>query len=158
MRERTGVPEVTQRRYENELQLTVTANYAVTDLSPDHLDMVVEYDKPHAFLFHDRTRKRWVVAHRLGNSREVRQDGVASLKRGRTKRVNAKLRAICGEMDAERAAVRAYHQSDRGVEAAFRRIVRLDVRGEVYRRPEVLHSRRQDVRLRRTTLWAVHRV
>jgi hypothetical protein len=108
LREMTGVPESTQRKYEKSIPIEHRPNYIISDQTIDHLPIIREYLYSYAFSFWDNDNKRWVVARRGPDSRDSSKF-VDCLNRGRSKKINKKLNQNRGLLNVEQA------QSDDGL-------------------------------------------
>lgn len=155
MRQETGVPETTQRRYEQDLKICTTSHYAVLKKAADHLDGIREYHVSHAIKFRVHSERKIYVAYRLPDSRVVVEDGVASLKRARTRYLNADLRAICGRVDAERTRCRRYFNTLQLAQAALRHMAQLAARDVPHADLPFVYAKRSDQYCAGTMLWDV---
>ncbi len=108
LRDITGVPESTQRKYESSLGVRHFSNYIITNDPIENLNGIREFYYPNAFEFWDNANRRWVIARRGPDSRDA-SDFATSLNPGRSKKINQELSQYCGSLNVERA------QSDNGL-------------------------------------------
>lgn len=159
MRELTGVPERSQLRYEAECNIRVTANYAVTTLSDEHLPGVQEFEVGHAFSLRDPDTGERVIAWRLPNCYEVLEPDIRTRRRGSTRRINHELKqSSSANVSRGWDLIRSYHNSEAGRKAVLARMRKKDIRGEVYQRPRRLHTRRGCRKPHRANLYDVEEV
>jgi len=160
MRLQTGVPETTQRRYENAQRDVVirTPNYAVTNTPAKNLEGFRENCVPHAFAYYDGERE--VCAYRLPDSRRVQSPLVRGLdRRGSNYRMNKQLRnalASWGQGTGRLASVRLFHNSYAGIRRAFNKMRCLDIQEKPYRRRDRLYERLPQKTHLGAQLWYTH--
>ena len=127
MREITGVPEQTQRDYENQIGIQKIENYAVTDLSADHLSGMGEFERSYAFLFRDAKTPDPVIAYQLPNT-YIPPKVVRTSTKGRSRKAQKQLNAASFYVERDHSVeiVRLYHSSERSAVAAIRKHGRLN--------------------------------
>lgn len=148
MREITGVPESTQQFYEREAGIVATVNYAHDEgRGIDHLPMVQEYERPHAFKYQLPGSQKQVIAWRLPDNRRAPAP-YRKGARGRSKQINRTLRgnsSSLGTVSPSKAQDdRLFHEKETSVKHTLKKIARKDISPVSANAVRELYQRKQD--------------
>ncbi len=128
MRDLTGVPERSQREYERLAGVTVTVNFAHDGRDTSHIAGIQEYERSHAFVWHNRRLGKAQIVWRLPDTRRA-PVGVYPTRGGRLRKINRALKSgssPVGRAHDERTR-RIFFNRIETAESALRKYLRSEV-------------------------------